>query len=315
MPLGVFADSQLAGLSGSVGTDGIDVLPGVPLASYHGPPLTLQVSETTASLGKCRIHQHSSGNLHPTCFVDLQYDRKRPGSLDPEPGSDEWFVDLDDRDKPWLANQEAERPWLGIVETPQVLYSTTLLNKEWIAQPINKKVQPWVCPKHPAESDHRAWWHPEFVFTAPYHAVRIRLKQLYPTERMMWDVIFAGRPGNPWTIPPDATPAGGKLPVFEMFCPPSSANTKLELRLTDAENETFDETLTLMPKAVAASARLKWKRNNEKPRLQQYTQRWQEGAIRDDEPLLSLGEGLTDEFGNIQYMSMPPAFIALASFL
>mmetsp|Transcript_18324 Transcript_18324/g.33433 ORF Transcript_18324/g.33433 Transcript_18324/m.33433 type:complete len:308 (+) Transcript_18324:119-1042(+) len=307
MPLGVLNDGLASELKLDIANSaghGSDALSGSALTASHSARHMAQPLVLSTSSGMCRVHWRSSSSLRPTCFLDIQPSKGANPHFDDDKSKEEWFV-------------EPAPNWLGILEDSEYLKSTTLLSKDWIAgsdfsDPIDKSVLPWRCPKHPKETKYRSWWHPEFVFKNEVHAVRIRLKSLYPKERMMWDVIFAGRPGNPWTVPVDAPPAGGFLPVFEMFCPPMSAKSKFELRLTEAESEKWDETLTLLP-----SAQCKWKRAIGKPRLHMWTQEEATGPIKFDEEQTSLGEGVKDEQGNVQYMAMPisPVLITLASFL
>jgi|Transcript_28178 hypothetical protein len=214
--------------------------------------------------------------------------------------------------------------WLGIVEDPETLASTDIGDEEWIGhpQPTRKHLKPGEFPQCEPflTGKYSPWWHPSFEMKMPVHAVRVRLTDLNnhvpPSKRKpIWDVIFAGRPGGAFSIVNDAVPAGGKHPQFPPFCPPLKATAKYELRLTEAQNEQFDEKLTLMPKAALAKERLKWLRNSKKPHLPMTTKKWTDGAVTDDVPEQET-EG-DDVIKKTEYMSMPPLLmtLALSSFL
>merc|ERR1711924_377503 len=82
--------------------------------------------------------------------------------------------------------------------------------------------------------------HPRFVFVDPTYKVRVRLGKR--GEKPFYDASFAGPPGNDYTIPTNAPPAAGKLPLFPEFCQPIDPDAVYTLRLTE-QNKDFDEEL------------------------------------------------------------------------
>uniref|UniRef100_A0A7S0A714 Uncharacterized protein n=1 Tax=Pyrodinium bahamense TaxID=73915 RepID=A0A7S0A714_9DINO len=131
-------------------------------------------------------------------------------------------------------------PWLEFVEPPQHLAVTDLPLKTWVGEPSR-------CSSN-VTSDEHPWWHPGFRFQEPVHAVRVQLRALHEKGKLLWDVIFAGRPGNDFIVPNAAPPAGGKLPLFPEFCPPLQSKSLYELHIKDlAESPKFDEILKLRP--------------------------------------------------------------------
>jgi len=137
---------------------------------------------------------------------------------------------------------DAHGPWLIFEQPSSWLRYTDLTLTNWVQQG-RKCIKNLTKPKAP-------FWHPEFVFKVPVKAVRIRLsKKGGPSDgERLWDVFFAGPPGNDFTVPSNACPAGGELPLFPEFCKPLRPNARYELRLTDISNKgrpRFDERLTL----------------------------------------------------------------------
>lgn len=210
--------------------------------------------------------------------------------------------------------------WLGQVEDSEVLASTDLFKDYWIGHWLNAKgFKPTATHKYPMcepflTTKSAPFFHPSFTFNVQVHAVRVRLYDLWPKRRKRWDVIFAGRPGGAYKVTNNHIPVGGEEPQFEPFCPPLNAKLKFELRLTEAENERFDEKLTIMPAASAQKARLQWIRaNSMKPRLVNYSKRHLDGALSTEEVEEIPGAGRTDWQGNVNYFSIPPLLVA-ASF-
>merc|ERR1712032_136423 len=150
--------------------------------------------------------------------------------------------------------------------------SSDITSMEWIGEPqkctknLTNKITPWL--------------HPGFTFKVPVHAVRIRLSEQFPVKgKKLWDVIFAGKPGNDYTIRQDAAPAGGKMPLFPEFCPPLPPDATYTLHLTEAENEDWDEKLTLVSAAAAGNVRIRGKQ----PRLSLHTRTDIDGPVDQDQ--------------------------------
>lgn len=224
--------------------------------------------------------------------------------------------------------------WLGQVETSHVLDKTDLYQENFIGTPIKDHMNRVIKPTHPGEhqkcepmtypENGQPWWHPAFVFKMPVHAVRIRLTELGAIKKKRWDVIFAGEPGGLTKIINAAVPVGGKMPVFDSFCPPLDGKLKMELRLTEADNKPplFDEKLTILPAAAASKERLKFVLNDKgRPRLPSHTKMWLDGAVRHKNPISDEDaieqSAKKDILGRVNYFSMPPLIVAasLAGFL
>lgn len=203
------------------------------------------------------------------------------------------------------------KEWLGPLEDSEVLAKTDLYEKGWIGthQEPGKKLRAGEHPKCEPFMTFKnfPWWHPSFTFKVPVHAVRIRLTDISgPVKHKKWDVIFAGEPGGIFGITNTHVPVGGELPQFEPFCEPLKAKTKLELRFTEAENEEWDEKLTLVPPGQG-----RFRNPSPKPRMPLTQRVMENGAVgmrpeKDDE----VQEGPKDVLGNVNYMSMPPMLVA-----
>mmetsp|Transcript_68760 Transcript_68760/g.201365 ORF Transcript_68760/g.201365 Transcript_68760/m.201365 type:complete len:234 (-) Transcript_68760:33-734(-) len=131
--------------------------------------------------------------------------------------------------------------WLEFLKKPQKLQSTDLTSQEWIGQRSN-------CSTNVTRPDN-PFWHPRFEFKSPVQAVRVELRAVHENRRLLWHAVFAGRPGNDFTVPNNAPPKGGKQPLFPEFCPPLPANALYELTIRDPEDiPTFKEVVYLRPR-------------------------------------------------------------------
>lgn len=216
--------------------------------------------------------------------------------------------------------------WLGQVEDSKYLAKTDLYTKTFIGTPQNpkKKLKPGEWPECEPflEYPGKPWWHPAFTFKVPIHAVRIRLTNLcegeacLPAEKPYWDVTFAGQPGGIYKITNTHIPVGGKEPQFKPFCEPLKAKTKLELRITEASEEAWDERLTLMTKEAASLARLTFMKGGSKPRVASTTKDMYDGPVNFRIPETEEEKHIGPS-GYVNYMSMPPLLVAgaLAGFL
>eukprot|EP00933_Yihiella_yeosuensis_P046846 TRINITY_DN42477_c0_g1_i1.p1 TRINITY_DN42477_c0_g1~~TRINITY_DN42477_c0_g1_i1.p1 ORF type:complete len:241 (-),score=41.00 TRINITY_DN42477_c0_g1_i1:66-788(-) len=140
-----------------------------------------------------------------------------------------------------------KQDWLEFEVPSDILESTDIQSNEWVADNAAS------CTNHSTNPEH-AFWHPNFAFKDPLHAVRVRLNEVENGhfKKALWDVIFAGGPGPPNKVLNRAVPAGGKLPLFPQFCPPLKPDARYELRLThqaiDPPSRRFDERLFLRAK-------------------------------------------------------------------
>merc|ERR1712118_112539 len=107
------------------------------------------------------------------------------------------------------------------------------------------------------------WWHPKFVFNEPSHKVRIQLlehdKDPTKEDHKLWDVVFAGRPGNDYTITNDEVPVGGKMPLFPFFCKPLLGSSKYQLKIEDMESQSSIDVIELRPMRYVPCPKEPWK--------------------------------------------------------
>merc|ERR1711935_1272492 len=93
--------------------------------------------------------------------------------------------------------------------------------------------KPYVCSNN-LSIPGASFYHPEFIFWHPTKSVRLQLKAMHEGPKgegtVLWDVVFAGRPGNDYSIPNWAPVSGGLKPLFPEFCLPQNEHAMYELR-------------------------------------------------------------------------------------
>eukprot|EP00930_Biecheleria_cincta_P031068 TRINITY_DN21548_c1_g1_i1.p1 TRINITY_DN21548_c1_g1~~TRINITY_DN21548_c1_g1_i1.p1 ORF type:complete len:255 (+),score=58.68 TRINITY_DN21548_c1_g1_i1:170-934(+) len=138
-----------------------------------------------------------------------------------------------------LIDREKQPNWLVFDEPSNILEDTDINSTDWVA---SRKAE---CTEHSINPKH-VWYHPSFKLKDEQHALHVELTEIGSKNRRrrkLWDVIFAGRPGDDREVPRFAPPAGGKRPLFPMFCPPLKADVEYELRLAEPNNDDDEETL------------------------------------------------------------------------
>lgn len=136
--------------------------------------------------------------------------------------------------------------WLQYGKPTLTIRETDIKSRRWVEE--NRPGQECKPGLHGPNDE--PWWHPRFVFKRPAFSVQVQLfehpKDPRKDDIKLWDVVFAGKPGNRYTIPNDAVPIGGKMPLFPWFCKPLKGSSKYQLRVRDMEDR-FEESIELRP--------------------------------------------------------------------